>query len=53
MLQVSLDAEPMGLELQLGADIEHQLILELWGAFTDASGELRPRAYRTADASRH
>jgi hypothetical protein len=51
MLQLSLDPKPTRLEMLPGAKIGYQLILGLWGTFTDASGELRPRAYGTGDAS--
>jgi hypothetical protein len=50
MLQVSLDPEPTGLEMLPG--MGYQLILGIWGAFTDATVELRPEAYKTGDASR-
>jgi hypothetical protein len=42
----------MGLELLLGAAIRYQTLLGFGGAFTDAVGELRPRAYDTGAASR-
>jgi hypothetical protein len=42
MLHGSLNPLPMGLELPLGTAIRYQTLLGFGGAFTDASGELRP-----------
>jgi hypothetical protein len=47
MLQVSLDPEPMVLELFQGTAIRYQTLLGFGGAFTGASGKLGHRSFRT------
>jgi hypothetical protein len=51
MLQVSLDPEPMGLELFQGAVIRCQTLLGFGGAFTGASQKLGQRSFRTGASS--
>ncbi len=44
--------EIVGVELTLDPSIRYQTLLGFGGAFTDAAGELGPRAYGTEAASR-